>query len=36
MTFTLTTPKGRIYKFYVEEAAKLFQRAYGGKLVTNL
>ncbi len=34
MQFTLVTPKGRIYTFYVESVAKTFQQAYGGTLFT--
>ena len=32
MQFTLVTPKGKIYTFYVEAVAKTFQQAYGGTL----
>ena len=35
MQFTLITPKGRIYTFYLEATALCFQQAYGGTLVKN-
>lgn len=34
MRFTLITNKGRIYTFFLESAALIFQQAYGGTLVT--
>jgi hypothetical protein len=33
MQFTLITPKGKIYTFYLEAVALCFQQAYGGTLV---
>jgi len=35
MKFTLVTPKGRIYTFYIRAAAECYQRAYGGTLITD-
>jgi hypothetical protein len=33
MQFTLITPKGKIYTFYLEAVALCFQQAYGGTLI---
>jgi len=30
MNYTLVTPQGRIYTFYIEATALCYQRAYGG------
>jgi hypothetical protein len=34
MKFTLITPTGRVYTFYVQDLAETYQRAYGGQLIT--
>lgn len=34
MKYTLITPTGRIYQFYLEAVALTFQGAYGGTLFT--
>lgn len=34
MNYTLITPSGRIYSFYILATAECFQQAYGGVLVT--
>lgn len=36
MRYTLITPTGRIYQFYLETVALTFQQAYGGTLFDNL
>lgn len=33
MQYTLITPTGKIYTFYLEAVAKTWQEAYGGTLV---
>ena len=33
MQYTLITPTGRIYTFYLEAVAKTWQQAYGGTLI---
>lgn len=35
MTYTLVTPKGKIYTFTIKSCADIFQQAYGGTLVTD-
>lgn len=30
MNYTLVTPKGRVYTFYIEATALCYQQAYGG------
>jgi hypothetical protein len=35
MKFTLITPTGRVYTFFLGVVAKQFQQAYGGIIVTN-
>ena len=35
MKYTLITPQGRIYQFYLLAVAQQFQQAYGGKLFDN-
>ena len=34
MKFTLITPTGRVYTFYVQTLAETYQRAYGGQIFT--
>lgn len=35
MNYTLITPKGRIYQFYLLATAEVWQKAYGGQLFDN-
>ena len=35
MKYTLITPKGRVYQFYLKSVAEQFQQAYGGTLFDN-
>ena len=35
MQYTLITPKGRVYQFYLLTVAETFQQAYGGTIVDN-
>ena len=35
MRYTLITPKGRIYQFYLLATAEVWQKAYGGTLFDN-
>lgn len=35
MQYTLITPKGRVYQFYLLATAQTFQQAYGGTLFDN-
>ena len=35
MPYTLITPKGRIYQFYLLASAQVWQKAYGGTLFDN-
>jgi hypothetical protein len=35
MKYTLITPTGRVYQFYLLETAKIWQGAYGGTLFDN-
>lgn len=35
MQYTLITPNGTVYTFYIKAVAECYQRAYGGTLVTN-
>ena len=34
MRYTLITPTGQVYTFYLEAVAKTYQQAYGGQLIT--
>lgn len=36
MQFTLITPTGKVYTFYLESVALCYQQAYGGTLVNTL
>ena len=36
MKYTLITPTGRVYQFYLKAVAEQFQVAYGGTLFDNL
>ncbi len=33
MNFTLITPTGQVYTFYIRETAECYQQAYGGTLI---
>jgi hypothetical protein len=33
MEYTLITPTGKVYTFYLAAAAEIYQRAYGGTLI---
>lgn len=35
MQYTLITPKGKVYTFFLKVVAEQFQQAYGGKLFDN-
>jgi hypothetical protein len=35
MNYTLITPKGRVYQFYLKSVAETFLEAYGGTLFDN-
>jgi hypothetical protein len=35
MKYTLITKQGKVYTFYVQALAETYQKAYGGKIVTN-
>jgi len=35
MQFTLITPKGKVYTFYIKSVAETYQQAYGGTIITN-
>lgn len=35
MTYTLITPIGRIYQFYILGCAELYQQAFGGCIIDN-
>jgi len=35
MKYTLITPTGRVYQFYLLAVAQTFQGAYGGTLIDN-
>ena len=35
MKYTLITPTGRVYQFYLKAVAEQFQQAYGGTLFDN-
>ena len=35
MQFTLITPKGKVYTFFIEAVAETYQQAYGGSIITN-
>ena len=34
MKYTLITPAGKVYTFYVQAVAEMYQKAYGGQLIT--
>ena len=34
MNYTLITPTGRVYTFYVQAVAEMYQKAYGGQLIS--
>lgn len=34
MTYTLITPVGQVYTFYLLATAACYQQAYGGQLIT--
>lgn len=34
MKYTLITPKGRVYTFFLLATAQIFEQAYGGTLIT--
>ena len=34
MRYTLITPTGRVYTFYVQTLAETYLKAYGGQLIT--
>ena len=33
MRYTLITPKGKVYTFYLPAQAEMYQQAYGGTLI---
>jgi hypothetical protein len=33
MEYTLITPNGKVYTFYLAAVAEMYQRAYGGTLI---
>lgn len=33
MNYTLITPQGRIYTFFLADVARMYQQAYGGTLI---
>jgi len=35
MQYTLITPKGKVYTFFILTVAQTYQQAYGGTVVTN-
>ena len=35
MPYTLITPKGRVYQFYLLATAQIWKGAYGGTLIDN-
>jgi hypothetical protein len=35
MKYTLITPVGRVYTFYILATAECYQQAYGGTLINN-
>jgi hypothetical protein len=35
MQYTLITPKGKVYTFFIQAVALTYQQAYGGVVVTN-
>ena len=35
MQYTLITPKGKVYTFYIKSVAETYQQAYGGIVITN-
>ena len=34
MKYTLITPAGKVYTFYLQAVAETYQKAYGGQLIT--
>lgn len=34
MKYTLITKQGKVYTFYVKAVAEIYQKAYGGQLIT--
>lgn len=34
MKYTLITPTGQVYTFYLRAVAETYQKAYGGQLIT--
>jgi len=34
MQYTLITPQGQVYTFYLQAVAETYQKAYGGQLIT--
>ena len=34
MKYTLITPPGQVYTFYLQAVAEMYQKAYGGQLIT--
>jgi hypothetical protein len=34
MKYTLITPMGKVYTFYLQAVADMYQRAYGGQVIT--
>ena len=34
MKYTLITPAGKVYTFYLKTVAETYQKAYGGQLIT--
>jgi len=34
MTYTLITPKGQIFQFFLKAVADTYQQAYGGTVIT--
>lgn len=35
MQYTLITPEGRVYQFFIQTVAEQFRQAYGGTLIDN-
>ena len=35
MQYTLITPKGKVYTFFIKSVAETYQQAYGGIVITN-
>ena len=34
MKYTLITPQGQVYTFFLKSVAETYQKAYGGQLIT--